>query len=173
MSAKIISTWFFMRMPTRAAGMEPIIIYFRLAKKYFVWKRKKNKTENRLAVLRKMSKESEGLRPKKCWNRLRWPEEEIGRNSEIPWTKDKIIDWINVIFYCNSNKNKKGGHTGPPLQIQKLILTFWRLFLATGFASGADHTTLTNTRVDSKQTSPAKKRLEISFVNLFESARNG
>ena len=30
--------------------------------------------------------------PKKCWNRDRWPELEMGRNSATPWTSPRKIE---------------------------------------------------------------------------------
>ena len=57
-------------------------------------------------MLRKISKVSEGVRPKKCWKRFRWPDEEIGKNSVTPWVKAKIKLWIKVINYFTMNLTK-------------------------------------------------------------------
>jgi len=54
---------------------------------------RKSKTEKKVAVFRKMSRVREGVRPKKDWKRLRWPEEEMGKNSEMAWTRARVRSW--------------------------------------------------------------------------------
>lgn len=52
---------------------------------------------HRVAVFRKMSKVRDGVRCKKYWAKFKWPEEEIGKNSAMPWIRPKRIFWINII----------------------------------------------------------------------------
>ena len=63
----------------------------RLVKKYFVCFLKKKSTDKKVAVLRKISKVRDGWSLKKYWVRFRWPDEEMGRNSAIPWIMAKTM----------------------------------------------------------------------------------
>lgn len=40
-------------------------------------------TDKKVAVCKKISKSSEGVSLKKCWNKFKWPSEETGKNSVI------------------------------------------------------------------------------------------
>lgn len=98
MLAKMESTWSLNKIPTNPAGIEATIINFRLVKKYFNCFRKKKRTDTNVAVLRKMSKVNDGSILKKYWAKLRWPEEEIGKNSAMPWIKLRIMACKNDIW---------------------------------------------------------------------------
>lgn len=59
------SIWSLKRRPTMTAGIDPTIMYFKFLKKNGIFLRKKKRTEQRVAVLRKISKLRDGVKLKK------------------------------------------------------------------------------------------------------------
>ncbi len=87
--------------PTRAAGIEAKKICGKYEKKNFIFFLKKNKTDKNVAEWKKISKVRDGVKLKSCWTKFKWPLEETGRNSVIPWTKPRNKNCNNCMdsFY--------------------------------------------------------------------------
>lgn len=89
----IVSILSFNKKPTITAGIDPTIIWGRYLKKNEILFLKNTRTDKKVAAWKKISKVNDGVNPNKYWTKFKWPSEEIGKNSDTPWTKPRKNNW--------------------------------------------------------------------------------